>query len=639
MAGKSNNNATLFAQKKLLNKAHTSVLKSDAQETITTNIQPAAQTTFGQAIPASPSKTLYSLQGPGGGAPNTIEYVQFEVVSISGTSYDGNAVDSGAGPEPSNTGPHGYALVMTGNYTALSSNPKKGLGVFDNDMVLSGTLGQLQIIPPVFSTDRPNPYSVTLYKGDPSSSTNIIPLESEIDYQLDTFNGILFVQDYDASNVPLFARAFIYVGDMVDTVISDMNAGGSGDTSAKYLVLEATGSLSNERVFNPTTGLSFTDAGAGGNYTVTVDNSVVATLTGSQFSGNVGITGSLGVLGDVEVAQYIKHVGDEDTFIQFADDSIGITAGGEQLITISEAGTDMVTVGDGGDVDFRVRTENDDNTLYIEGSTDRIGIGTNSPSSIVHIKESAPTLTLQRENNSNASTINFVGQNGNTANSLIHDSSTNDLVFKTFNGSAVEEILRIGDHYGTSVRQVTVLSGSNMAPPAMQPRSTSDIAFFVSGAIDSRGTSTRGASVFGGDTIISGTIHALNGLSGSLQQLNDGTSYLREGSNITITSASNGSVTIASTAAGANRSKNVYFITDQKIAGQSVSVGSSNFANGAYNQDNIDIFVNGQLLHSGTSAEVSDGERDYSIEGPTSLKFSFNLEVDDVVDVVVFTVT
>ena len=47
MAGKSNLAATLFAQKKLLNKAHTSVLKSDAQEVIGSNVQPAAETTFG----------------------------------------------------------------------------------------------------------------------------------------------------------------------------------------------------------------------------------------------------------------------------------------------------------------------------------------------------------------------------------------------------------------------------------------------------------------------------------------------------------------------------------------------------------------------------------------------------------------
>ena len=296
MAGKSNNNATLFAQKKLLNKAHTSVLKSDAQETITSNVQPAAQTTFGQSIPAQPEKTLYLIQSASAGKPGTIEYVQFDVASISGTSYDGNAVDTGAGPEPSSVGPHGYALALPSNYESLSSNAKAGTGSFVDGMVLSGTLGQLQIIPPVFSVDRPNPYSVTLYKGNPSDPTNVIPLESEIDYQLDTFNGILFVQDYDSSNVPLYARAFIYVGDMVDTVIENSTGGGgggAGDGNAEYLTLSLTGSLANERVFNPTTGLTATDGGANQNYTLEIDNSVVATLTGSVFTGPVDFQGAV----------------------------------------------------------------------------------------------------------------------------------------------------------------------------------------------------------------------------------------------------------------------------------------------------------------------------------------------------------
>ena len=66
--------------------------------------------------------------------------------------------------------------------------------------------------------------------------------------------------------------------------------GGGGDSAAQYLVLSATGSLSDERVFTAGTGIGVTDGGAGGNFTVAIDNSVVATLTGSAFSG--GITGT-----------------------------------------------------------------------------------------------------------------------------------------------------------------------------------------------------------------------------------------------------------------------------------------------------------------------------------------------------------
>ena len=641
MAGKSNLTATLFAQKKLLNKAQTSILKSDAQEVIGSNIQPAGQTTFGQKIPTSPSQTLYLLQSASLDGPATVEYVQFNIESISGTSYDANSQDTGAGPEPSTTGPHGYKLLLTGNYQALSSNPKKGNGTFDNGKEIYTTIGGVQLTPPVFSNDSPNPYTIKLYKGDPNDATKEIALESEIDWQLDTFNGILFVQDYDSSNVPLFARGFIYVGEMIDGVIANItgsSGSGNGDRAAEYLVLQATGSLTQERVFTKGTGIKTTDAGAGAAFTVAVDDSIVATLTGSQFSGNVGVTGSVGVQGDLKVAQYIKHIGDTDTFIQFADDAIGITAGGEQLITISEAGQDIVKIGDGGDVDFQVRTLGDDNTLYVAGDTDRIGVGTNAPSSILHIKEAGPTLTFQRENNSNASTIDFVGALGNTGNSILHDSSTNDLVFKTFNGSSVEEIMRVGDHYGTSKRQIILLSGSGMHTGAMQPKQTSDIAFFVSGSIGSKGTTSRGAAAFGGDIIASGAIHALSGLSGSLTTLQDGTSYLRAGSNVTVTSGSNGSITIAS-AGGLTRAKDSYFLGSNVNAGDAVSVSSSDFSAASYDPDKIDVFINGMLMHSGSVSQVEAGDRDYYVSSSTSLKFSFQLHIDDAIDVIVFSVS
>lgn len=76
-----------------------------------------------------------------------------------------------------------------------------------------------------------------------------------------------------------------------------------------------------------------------------------------------------------------------------------------------------------------------------------------------------------------------------------------------------------------------------------------DTFLFVSGSPNSLGTSLSGAAVFGGDVLVSGSSVFVGGLSGSLTKLSTGTSYLIEGSGITITSASNGAVTIA--AAGA----------------------------------------------------------------------------------------
>ena len=96
MAGKTNQVATLFSQKKLLGKANTSAIKSDAQETIGSNIQVASQTIFGQAIPTSPAKTLYLLQSASADADSTVEFVQFDLTAIAGTTYDANVGSFGS---------------------------------------------------------------------------------------------------------------------------------------------------------------------------------------------------------------------------------------------------------------------------------------------------------------------------------------------------------------------------------------------------------------------------------------------------------------------------------------------------------------------------------------------------------------
>lgn len=74
---------------------------------------------------------------------------------------------------------------------------------------------------------------------------------------------------------------------------------------------------------------------------------------------------------------------------------------------------------------------------------------------------------------------------------------------------------------------------------------------FVSGTIGSKSVGNSfGSSLFGGDVIASGSITAERGLSGSLTRLWDGRSYLVAGTNVTITSASNGQVIVSSTGGG-----------------------------------------------------------------------------------------
>lgn len=57
-------------------------------------------------------------------------------------------------------------------------------------------------------------------------------------------------------------------------------------------------------------------------------------------------------------------------------------------------------------------------------------------------------------------------------------------------------------------------------------------------------------NTFTSNQVVSGTVTSTLGFSGSLTKLADGTSYIKAGSNITVTTASNGSITIASTGGG-----------------------------------------------------------------------------------------
>jgi len=107
--------------------------------------------------------------------------------------------------------------------------------------------------------------------------------------------------------------------------------------------------------------------------------------------------------------------------------------------------------------------------------------------------------------------------------------------------------------------QVLILSGGAAASPNSAAAASTN--FFVSGSIGSKENSVRGTSVFGGDTVVSGTLlvggsdflaMGTHGgtISGSIHHTSGGVSYLIAGSNVTITSASNGQVTIASSGGG-----------------------------------------------------------------------------------------
>jgi hypothetical protein len=108
-------------------------------------------------------------------------------------------------------------------------------------------------------------------------------------------------------------------------------------------------------------------------------------------NGRVGINTDspaykLGVAGNVGINEYIYHNGDADTFIRFQDDSINFQAGGKDFITITEGATDELVFNESDtDIDLRVESNHNTHMFHIDGANSRIGIGTNSAQSVLHI--------------------------------------------------------------------------------------------------------------------------------------------------------------------------------------------------------------------------------------------------------------
>ena len=240
--------------KKLQGKAHTSNNKDLANEALSTGLTVSSNTIFSSDIPASPTSTHFAISG------GSVQFVRLSASFINGS-------DTVAGR-------HAFQLSLPDDFEtpsgATNNLGKKGSGVFVDGQVVNTTKGALQLVPPSYGDAyEAKPFKYVDGTGDPTQ----IPVLDARDWYIDYFNGILFQQDPpgtgDHADNPRLVDAYIYVGDFVSDTLA--GSSGDGDKGAEYIVLSATGSLSNERVLTPGTGLDLTDGGAGGNLTLDVD--------------------------------------------------------------------------------------------------------------------------------------------------------------------------------------------------------------------------------------------------------------------------------------------------------------------------------------------------------------------------------
>ena len=120
-------------------------------------------------------------------------------------------------------------------------------------------------------------------------------------------------------------------------------------------------------------------------FTTTSEGVSVTGLTTTTNLIVAGVTthnGDVIVNDDLLVTQRIRHIGDTDTYIEFTDDQIRLLAGGKGILTVTESSIDSVVINDGSNnCDFRVEGINDENLIFSDGGTDRVGIGSAIPRS------------------------------------------------------------------------------------------------------------------------------------------------------------------------------------------------------------------------------------------------------------------
>ena len=219
-------NSTLIniSAKKSLGKAHTSNILDLSNETKPSNVQVSTATTFGESLPNDVSTdTLFSIQS------GSVEYIEFEINPILGSNYDEDSYPDSGGSEASANTYHAYSLSLPSNYEVSSSNPKVSTGFFVDNQEIHTSRGKLQLVPPLVSNAGSNKYNLSLYD---QAGQRINTLD-EIDWTIDYYSGIVFVQDPQTTKVPTTARGFLYVGKMADEVIEDISNGVGANITIK----------------------------------------------------------------------------------------------------------------------------------------------------------------------------------------------------------------------------------------------------------------------------------------------------------------------------------------------------------------------------------------------------------------------
>ena len=228
-------------------------------------------------------------------------------------------------------------------------------------------------------------------------------------------------------------------------------------------------------------------------------------------SGTIHNEGNITVTGDLEVSQYIRHIGDSNTNINFTDDKINLKAGNISMITMEEKSSapHEVRINNGGNnIDFNVEDNSGNVYFTADASTSRIGIGTETPSEklTINTPNDADEVFIQFQEAGSDRAILGINSSNNL---LIQNQFTNKhIVFKVNDQGVTREGLRIDG----AVPEVVVNEGSESLVDFRVESDNQTHMLFVDGASDKVGIGTSAPSAeamldVNGNLIVSGNLH------------------------------------------------------------------------------------------------------------------------------------
>ena len=256
-----------------------------------------------------------------------------------------------------------------------------------------------------------------------------------------------------------------------------------------------------------------------GTATMKFGEGVIVTGSAGSDTHSLVVTGTIAVIGDAYVDNIVLGFGDGDgktitsgddnLYIRFVDNTTAQFFAGKNVLELKEASSHHnVTINETGqpDVDFRVETDNLTHALFCDSGNEIITLMSDSEKTLGTDVNLFVSGTISSKNTATRGAAVFGGDTVVSGNLYVADTGGlySDKIRRHSDSDNTTKILLNDEllkfYAGHSTNNICAIGNSSDVG--------TDNNFFVSGSIDSKGTATKGTTVFGGDVVISGSLYS-----------------------------------------------------------------------------------------------------------------------------------